>query len=224
VVQHRLPLFFRSDLYSEYKISKLLTSASPEVPIARKSKKCTIETSVIYQDLEAIEENQSQWSAENKMKKQSSPLNLPEISGSGLSRSGSSVEFEAPRSPGVVLSKSDAELDVKSSSNRLERRVKWHRSLSVEPGSLPTYASTLKSKSNSTSELNGKPGPLLGTKSGMNALWKFLKGKVGEKNLLFWLDAERIKYYTDDTDRQRFVEQQLYARDRNRLCVHHVGY
>ncbi len=36
---------------------------------------------------------------------------------------------------------------------------------------------------------------ILGTKSGMTAFWQFLKGKAGEANWLFWLDAERVKYY-----------------------------
>lgn len=44
---------------------------------------------------------------------------------------------------------------------------------------------------------------VVGTKSGMNALWKFLKGTMGERNWLFWLDAEHVKYHTKPIDQQR---------------------
>ena len=38
----------------------------------------------------------------------------------------------------------------------------------------------------------------------MGLFWRFLRGKAGEKNWLFWLDAERIKYYSLPTDQQRY--------------------
>ena len=175
MVQHRLPLFFRSDLYSEYKISKLL--ASTEL-LAWKSPRGIQEAT--YHDLEGSVDDQSQRSSDAKMK-------LPEINELGVSKSLQ-----------VVLSKSDAELDTKPG-----RRVRWHRSLSVEPGALPTYLSFSQKSSNTSVPSSGTMENFLSTKSGMNAFWKFLQGKAGEKNLLFWLDAERIKYYSDDTDQQR---------------------
>ena len=46
---------------------------------------------------------------------------------------------------------------------------------------------------------------IIGTKSGMSALWKFLRGTMGERNWLFWLDAERIKYHTKPIDQQRYI-------------------
>lgn len=166
------------------------------VPHTWKQRRRGTETTITTcQDLETDVE-----SADVEMKRSSS-FNLPEINGSG-SVGGSSTELDR-----VVLSKSDAELDTKSSC-KLERRVRWHRSLSVEPGALPTYA-CLRGRGNlrssTTSVVSGSVEQFLSTKSGMNALWKFLKGKAGEKNLLFWLDAERIKYYSNDIDRQRCV-------------------
>lgn len=203
MVEHRLPLFLRSDLYSEYKISKLLTSSGQgdTAPHAwKQGRRCT-DTSTTYQDLET----------NGGIDSKSSAFNLPDISTSrSVSRSTSSTEVELPRSPRVMLSKSNAELEAKP-SRKLERKVRWHRSLSVEPDALPTYtlgrqASSSYYRSSTASLLSdggGRPEQYLNTKSGMNALWKFLKGKAGEKNLLFWLDAERIKYYNSDADRQR---------------------
>ena len=46
---------------------------------------------------------------------------------------------------------------------------------------------------------------LIGSKSGMSSFWKFLRGKAGEKNWLFWLDAERVSYHSNPLDQQRFV-------------------
>lgn len=140
----------------------------------------------------------------------SSSVILPDINAS-RSSSMSSVELDLIRSPRVVVSKSDAELEAKS-SRRLERKVRWHRSLSVTPDPTPSYplesqASSSYYRSSSASLLSGegRNDQYLSTKSGMNALWKFLKGKAGEKNLLCWLDAERIKYYSSDAEGQRLV-------------------
>lgn len=204
VVQHRIPLFLRSDLYSEYKISKLLASpaltspASQEhvAPQAQRLHRQFTETSTTYRTV---------LGSEVGISTKRRAFNLPDIStrGGGIGRS---PEPELPRSPRVLVSKSDAELEAKP-SRKLERKVRWHRSLSVEPDDMPTYtlatqASSLYYRSSTTSLISSERAEL-STKSGMHALWKFLKGKAGEKNLLFWLDAERIKYYKNDTDRQR---------------------
>lgn len=195
VVQHRLPLFFRSDLYSEYKISKLLASTEDAGLLAWKTQ--GKETSIVtYHDLEGSAEGQR--SSDTKMKQDS--FNLPEIN--KANRSWSSAELDVSKSLKIVSSKSDAELDTKP-SDKLERRVRWHRSLSVEPGALPTYLSSFTQKFSDTTSVQTEN--FLSTKSGMNALWKFLQGKAGEKNLLFWLDAERIKYYNNTADQQRYI-------------------
>lgn len=217
MIDHRLPLFLRSDLYSEYKISKLLTSPDPETVgwhcysnPTRQDLEADAESqrSTIHQDLETNDECQSstthhdletnaesQQSADAKMKLSDS-FNLPEINASrSVSTSVSSTELEVPRSPRVIFSKSDAELQTKS-THKFERKVRWHRSLSVQPEAL-LPVSVLSGM--------GKAEQFLSTKSGMNALWKFLKGKAGERNLLFWLDAERIKYYNDEAEQQRCV-------------------
>lgn len=113
-------------------------------------------------------------------------------------------------------SKSDAQF-YPHSRERSGQRVRWHRSLSVGPEILtrsvgsPQRRRQLCASSSSDSMLsesadtalecsvyrgmNVEDAHYLSTKSGMTALWKFLKGKAGEKNWLFWLDAERVKYY-----------------------------
>ena len=47
---------------------------------------------------------------------------------------------------------------------------------------------------------------LLASKSAMGALWRFLRGKAGERNWLFWLDAERVKYCSKPIDQKRYSE------------------
>lgn len=179
----------------------MLTLSGQETgaPHTRKQGRRFTEISTAYGDLETNADTQG------------SSFNLPNIndSRSASKSSVSSIELDLLKSPRVVLSKSDALLEAKS-SRRLERKVRWHRSLSVNPDALPNYplgsqasSSFYRSSTTSLLSVGGRTEQYLSTKSGMNALWKFLKGKAGEKNLLFWLDAERIKYYNNDADRQR---------------------
>ena len=195
VSQYRLPLFFKSDLFSEYKISKLLSSESVVPDRSTWKHRASINTPL---ETSAPTEKES-----------SSTLNLPEISYQSISDV-STVDLELPSKPsGIPVSRSDAVLETKKGG----RRVRWHRSLSVDPDVLVPPASGSESLSlsnvhpDTTRRTNSEPYErlFLCSKSDMTALWKFLKGKAGERNWLFWLDAERIKYYSSDADQQRYV-------------------
>lgn len=129
---------------------------------------------------------------------------------------------------GVAPSKSHIELEqtkpatiTTSGTKRPNRRVKWHRSLSVDPVLTPPTTTTggphpagggdegSMTRSSSTPSvaerlMSNRAMQFLSSKSGMSTLWRFLKGKAGEKNLLFWLDAERIKYYSSQEERHRY--------------------
>lgn len=105
---------------------------------------------------------------------------------------------------GVVASRSNIELEL-----RPKKTVKWHRSLSMDLEDL-TLLSSAKDKRSSASTsvaeqlMNARAMQYLSSKCGMSALWKFLQGTAGERNWLFWLDAERIKYYSSrEVDQHR---------------------
>lgn len=211
IIQHRLPLFLRSDLYSEYKICKLLTSSTDSKP-ARKVLRNEDFPSPNKQDFENNEQQSDV---------------LPEI---GVSRSHETIlhshisnsyshEYITPLSDtntadikptAVTCSKSDAELESKLNP-RSRQRVKWHRMSASPRPDISVAAERSKSLENtSIASLRGKHVLMsdddiqfLSTKSGMTALWKFLRGKAGEKNWLFWLDVERVKYYSKSIDQQR---------------------
>ncbi len=57
-----------------------------------------------------------------------------------------------------------------------------------------------------TTRLSKDEAKTISSKSGMKNFWKFLRGKAGEKNWLFWLDAERVSYHTNPIDQQRYVQ------------------
>ena len=44
---------------------------------------------------------------------------------------------------------------------------------------------------------------VLSSKRGMGLFWRFLQGTAGEKNWLFWLDSERIKYCSSQQEKMR---------------------
>ena len=131
-------------------------------------------------------------------------------------RSASSIELQASRLPGIMGSKSDAELET---NLPYRRKVTWHESLFTTPEVTGVPRSRPRSNSyfcegrDSLRHVPSVSTPafskvtwkdhILSTKSGMNSLWKFLKGKAGEKNLLFWLDAERIRYCNSEAEQQR---------------------
>ena len=134
-------------------------------------------------------------------------------------RSSSSIEFQAPKLPGITGSKSDAELEANMPHRR---KVTWHessfasREFAGVPRSRPhSYSNFCEDNRDSLRQFPSVSSPtfskvtwkdhILSTKSGMDSLWKFLKGKTGEKNLFFWLDAERIKYCNSEAEQRRSV-------------------
>ena len=121
----------------------------------------------------------------------------------------------------VSASKSDIVLDSKkrraSSTNVSQKETHHHQKvekLSEEVSCIVLEDISLdqpqtrndRPSSNSFPKMSAENmAAVVGTKSGMNALWKFLKGTMGERNWLFWLDAEHIKYHTKPIDQQRYV-------------------
>ena len=105
----------------------------------------------------------------------------------------------------VAASKSDIELHSGARAKTGGRKFCHKRSSSVE---LPSTAVTYL-EAQLPAEDKGLPSrmipEILGTKSGMGAFWRFLRGTAGERNWLFWLDAERVKYYHKPIDQQRSV-------------------
>ena len=170
VIEYRLPLFLRSDLFSEYKICKHLTSP----PSKSKAKDhLTFENTT---DFPTLGQGDTKHFAVSHFISDMQ-LELPPVFKSG-------------------------------------RKVKWHKSISVDPEILTLQhqdSSNNLDRSKSADAIESVCGKcmsdddiqLLSTKSGMSAFWKFLRGKAGEKNWLFWLDAERVKYYTKEVDQMR---------------------
>ena len=202
MIEHRLPLFLRSDLYSEYKISKLLTTPALDMPI--NAWRNVITPSQASHQLQSIASRKSVEVNDMESQMKTSGLSLPDIGISGnecsIKDTTSTIDLNK-HSPVIAASKSDVILESKSS----RKRVKWQRSLSVEQELLsPTSPLVQSLTSGDSGKIIGvKSCQYLATKSGMSAFWKFLKGKAGERNLLFWLDAERITYYKNSLDQQR---------------------
>lgn len=112
----------------------------------------------------------------------------------------------------LAVAASKSYMEMESGPRKQERRVKWHRSLSMDPGDLSLSGHTrerrisfARSSFSTVADklMSAKAMHFLSSKCGMSSLWKFLKGTAGERNWLFWLDAERIKYYSKDMDQQR---------------------
>ncbi len=203
VVEHRLPLFLRSDLYSEYKISKLLTTPALDMPTMSAWRTGIIPSQANHQLLQLT-------SLRVNDMEDTSALNLPDIgtrtNANNMKNTTSAVGLNNNLS--VAVSKFDAVLEIKP----VGKKVKWQRSWSVDQELAVTPSSPVArshGSATSTSVGGGKVESVkyLATKSGMGAFWKFLKGKVGERNLLFWLDAERITYFDNDQDQKRYVSR-----------------
>ena len=223
VVEHRLPLFLRSDLFSEYKLCKLLStqetskrqtgklpspfrsSSSSKLPSHSVSGQSTPKKRQCFEDKELSVKD----------------IVLPSISNSSssncFSEDVSTISLHTSRrAPGISTSKSDIELGNKkqASTNRAQQpsttraKIVRERSLSVDLiGTLPRVSEQGQTHRDDESsiKLSEKDSQFIGSKSGMRALWKFLQGKAGEKNWLFWLDAERLKYHSRPLDQQRYT-------------------
>ena len=219
VIQHRLPLFLRSDLYSEYKLCKLLITPKSEVfPVTT--------STITHAPLPPPPKGHSSLQEELAVTLPSLPLSPPSQGNciprrnslSALSHSGSAQacttnhhqtgrQQSSASSTPITVSRSDIELGdrTKSVTPGDSHKSSLKRSLSVE------LSSKVLTFLEAPSSAEGERLPLhliskvLGTKSGMNAFWKFLRGKAGERNWLFWLDAERVKYYQKPINQQRSV-------------------
>ena len=135
VIQHRLPLFIRSDLYAEYKLSQILLNSCSHF---------------IKQHLRNLR---------------------------------SSIMADSD--------KSHKEKRRRSAVSRLARRSTSY-ALSATP---PLSQRPLSSRPHSGSLFNEEERILtLCSKSGMGLFRKFLDGKPGEKNWLFWMDAEQMTH------------------------------
>ena len=219
MIQHRLPLFLRSDLYSEYKLCKLLTtpkSRAEVFPVTTSTKhphthpppppkghSSLQEQAVILPSLPFSPP--SQGSCIPRRSSLSALSNSDSAQACTINQAGKQ-HSSASNTP-IAVSKSDIELGNRTKSVPLSdgQKSSLKRSLSVE------LSSTVLTFLEAPSPAEGERLPshlvskVLGTKSGMSAFWKFLRGKAGERNWLFWLDAERVKYYQKPIDQQRSV-------------------
>ena len=177
VVQHRLPLFKKSDLYSEYKLCKMLTMS--EVTVA-KSKSCIA--------LSSKSRKSNTTSRQNQRLRTEEADTLPPL--------------DISPSSSKMLLKSQGSVPALVSSPRL---IKSHSVVSVSGGQTKQKIQRTVSHNPTKVKLSADDLKLIGSKSGMNALWRFLRGKAGEKNWLFWLDAERLKCCTKPDDEKRYT-------------------
>lgn len=225
VTQHRLPLFLRSDLYSEYKLCKLLTihslthSHTTAATDALKPHKSHSDTRLPRKKSHTELTSQGSGSA----------VCLPSLNVHGGREDEYPPLNSTPPSPSsaaishVPLSKSNVELGSKGqqrhssgsvmslvSQQRVHEQVNQNVGIPcivLDDGS-PKRAgcSRTRSSGKDSMKMTAEDFEFVGSKSGMSALWKFLRGTMGERNWLFWLDAERIKYFTKAIDQQRCVK------------------
>ena len=145
-------------------------------------------------------------------KQQRNEINLPKINGEGSNDQGLAVNLPKSEKESVLKylhmltsSKSDPQLDLQPVGwNDLS--ATWHNIAAFSEDVFSESIHSVKGVwSGSISRgMSFDDIQLLSTKSGMRALLQFLKGKAGEKNWLFWLDAERVKYYKG-SEQQRYM-------------------
>lgn len=222
MTQHRLPLFLRSDLYSEYKLCKLLT--------VHNSTRTSVNT-----DTDTLRPQKSQSATRLSSSKKthtellskgsSSAVCLPSLTCSprGDHKDSPLLDSTLPSSTALSYvsgSKSDIELGSKAQQQRNDGHLMSLSQQKLLQKQLPVDVPCIVLDDDSPEKAGGRSGgrstvkgsmrmttedfEFIGTKSGMSALWKFLRGTMGERNWLFWLDAERVKYYTKPIDQQRY--------------------
>ena len=227
VTQHRLPLFLRSDLFSEYKLCRLLTttdhgsgSGSLSDNIGNASETLKAQNKLTISTRLPVSSNTD--TTPHSHSSSNSVVCLPSLSrrqNEDAPSGDSSPSMTAAHSR-VALSKSDVELgsggDSASrgtSSPKQAHHPKLQKQVSMS-ANVPCIVldDGLLGQQDRTSGRSTVKGSIrmtagdfafLGTKSGMSAFWKFLKGTMGERNWLFWLDAEHVKYYTKPIDQRR---------------------
>ena len=237
VTEHRLPLFLRSDLYSEYKLCKLLTEHSTDHSISDGGGGGTTAESASGEALKSHKTNSSTRLPTNTkdIGKKPHPLSkssssiatvcLPSLPGQNTDKpctgSNSPSMGGNGRHNNITTSKSDIELGSKGGEGHatpLQHQVITQRQLqrqvnvsciTLEEGVLEQQQrqerASKRASVKSSPRMTDEDLAFLSTKSGMNALWKFLRGTMGERNWLFWLDAEHVKYYTKPIDQRRYM-------------------
>jgi hypothetical protein len=105
------------------------------------------------------------------------------------------------RSSGSLKSPSQQKLPQK----QLTADVPWIMLDEESPEKVEGRSSSWSATVKDSMRMTAEDFDFIGTKSGMSALWKFLWGTMGERNWLFWVDAERVKYYTKPVNRQRYT-------------------
>ena len=213
VTQHRLPLFLRSDLYSEYKLCKLLTVHNLERNTYVNSDTLKPQKSLSATRLPSNKKSQH---VELLSKGSSSAVCLPLLSPRGEdSPLASTPPSSTALSSHVSISKSDIELGSKGQQSGSlvsfsQQKLRVNPSVDVpcivlDDGSPEQTGRSSRSIVKGPVRMTAEDFEFIGTKSGMSALWKFLRGTMGERNWLFWLDAERVKYHTKPIDQQRCI-------------------
>ena len=207
VTRHRLPLFLKSDIYSEYKLCKLLTRDSnfdKDNLKPHKSKSAT-----------RLSTGERGTGGPLRKGSSNSAVCLPSLGTQVQSPSSGSL-LSTKHHGSVSASKSDIELGSKKKSvssrqthqhqQKVEKLSSEISCIVLEDVSPPDQAQTSSHKSSKGyAKMSAEELAFLGTKSGMSSLWKFLKGTMGERNWLFWLDAEHVKYNTKPIDQQRYA-------------------
>ena len=237
VTQHRLPLFLRSDLFSEYKLCKLLTTPAQDQSDGT--------SRVDGDDIDTLmmKPRKSRSTTKLPTNKKPHPLSKSSSSSSAvcLPSLNSLNDRDSPSASGdsspstvvrrhIAMSKSDIELGSKgltfsvTTPSQLQQQANLQKpqkqvTLSADVPCIVLEEDSMdqakrkcvRSIAKGSAKVTAEDLAFLGTKSGMNALWKFLKGTMGERNWLFWLDAEHVKYYTRHIDQQRYTVMTHYV-------------
>lgn len=231
-MEHRLPLFLRSDLFSEYKLSKLLSTNEIFKPVRGQTGKLPSPFRSSSNTKLSHHSGNKLYTPAKRPKTEEKELSVKDITLPSISKSSSSCFIHVAedvcrvslgtshRAPGISKSKSDIELWIGKESSMTQaqqpnaigiKSVHEKGSSTDITGTLPQVSESGQSSRDEggsikpvTNGLLEKDAKFIGTKSGMHALWKFLQGKAGEKNWLFWLDAERVKYHSSPLDQQRY--------------------
>ena len=224
VTQHRLPLFLRSDLYSEYKLCKLLTEHTLEHSTTSSVNANTLRPQKSQSATRLLSKKTH---AELLSKGSSSAVCLPSLSPRGDHEDSPPLGSTLPSSAALShISGSKSDIELGSKGQQQQRSSGSLASLSQQkllqkPVNIPVDVPCIVLDDGSPGKTEGRNSSrstvkgsmrmtaedfeFIGTKSGMSALWKFLRGTMGERNWLFWLDAERVKYCSKPIDQQRYI-------------------
>lgn len=220
MTEQRLPLYLTSDLFSEYKLCKLLaTSAKPflhkhlkDSQLRQRKASAPVLGGVHSQ--RTISESHGRGTPKVEQESMAGSRNtsgrmvgfvLPQMLAQGvrkctLEKRGTHKperkEASDTRSPRLTRSSQVSSATSKNSSDGVDGLGPLFRrtqsvSLSVRPST------------SSSSHCNSTEVTMLFSKSGMGLFRKFLRNKPGERNWLFWLDVEQAKHLDSPNERQK---------------------